>query len=169
MKRVVLNALLALVLMILQTGVSSSFGLESVCHFTVIAAVLSGALSLPMISSTVSILLLGVVCDMWLSGVSGLTPLLLMIVYLGVRAAMLPFRSERVLAVMVYGILASIAYDALCALAYGVFYRSMTFFSIFGRVFWCDALWAAIWTPLVMWMVMFLDRVTSRKRKSGLS
>ena len=92
MKRVVLNALLALVLMILQTGVSSSFGLESVCHFTVIAAVLSGALSLPMISSTVSILLLGVVCDMWMSGVSGLTPLLLMIVYLGVRAAMLPFR-----------------------------------------------------------------------------
>ena len=68
MKRVVINALLAFILMLIQTSVASSFGLLSVCQFGILASVVSSALAFPTMSTSISMLLLGLAFDLWVSG-----------------------------------------------------------------------------------------------------
>ena len=169
MKRVILNVLCAFVLMLVQANVDSAFGVQMMCQFVVIAALLTGALSMPMMSSTLSILVLAIVGDFFVSGPIGLYAFCLMVTFGISRALLSRFRSERVFALMIWACLLCILFESLQATLYSLYYMSPRFWGIFGKTFWKDAIVTTIMTPLVMWIVLRLERLTSRRRTSGLN
>ena len=82
---------------------------------------------------------------------------------------MLRFRSERVVAMMIFAAIASAFFELLLAAGYGVVYRQTVYLMLFLRRFWLDAILSALFLPLVMFVVQMLDRLFSSHRKTGLT
>lgn len=169
MKRVIINAICALVLMLIQTNVGSAFGMNVVCEFFVIAAVISGATSMPMISSCLSMLALALLMDFFVSGPIGLYAFACMSVFAISRALLNRFRSERLISVMFWASLICIVFEAIQAALYSLYYFDTQYWKIYGNIFWIDALLTALMTPFVMWIEHLLERLFSRRHSNGLN
>ncbi len=169
MKRVVINAVCAMLLMIIQSNVDSAFGIDYVCQFVVIAAVLTGAGAMPMISSCVSMLILACVVDFFVSGPIGLYAFICMVVFGISRALLTRFRSERLIAVMFWGCLLCVLFESLLAVVYSLYYWNGQFWHIFARSVWVDAILTALFTPVLMWIEHLVERILSRRHASGLN
>ncbi len=169
MRIVIINALCALLLMIAQSNFNASFGIDAMCQFGVIGMVLCCGLVMPSIASMVSMVVLGFACDLWASGPTGLYALVFSLVFIIFRAIMLRFRSERVVAMMIFAAIASAFFELLLAAGYGVVYRQTVYLMLFLRRFWLDAILSALFLPLVMFVVQLLDRLFSSHRKTGLT
>ena len=169
MKRVVINALLAFILMLIQTSVASSFGLLSVCQFGILASVVSSALAFPTMSTSISMLLLGLAFDLWVSGPPFLYAFLFVIAHLVSSAIIGKVRTERPVFVILYATMASAFFDLLQCVAYSLFYREGYYWDMFPRVVFVDAIWAAVWAVPYMWGVLALDRVIVKRRAGRLS
>ena len=169
MKRVILNALCAFILMLIQTNVSSAFGIQMVCQFCAIAALLTGALSMPMMSSAISILVLAVICDLFVSGPIGIYAFCLMVTFGIARALLSRFRYERVFALMIWSCILCILFESLQATLYSLYYLSTQYWVIFAQFFWKDAIATTIATPVVMWLILRLERLMSRRHTTGLT
>ena len=169
MKRVILNVICAFVLMLIQSNVDAAFGLQLVCQFGVIAALLTGALSLPMVSSSISIFCLAILCDMFVSGPVGLYAFALMVTFGVARALLSRFRSERVFALMLWACLLCVLFDLIQTALYSVYYFNPKYWTLFVKLGWKDALATTIMTPVMLWSVLRLERLFSRRRTPGLS
>ena len=181
MKRVVINALLAFILMLIQTSVASSFGLLSVCQFGILASVVSSALAFPTMSTSISMLLLGLAFefvvrnslrfefDLWVSGPPFLYAFLFVIAHLVASAIIGKIRTERPVFVILYATMASAFFDLLQCVAYSLFYREGYYWDMFPRVVFVDAIWAAVWAAPYMWGVLALDRIIVKRRAGRLS
>ena len=169
MRIVIINALCALLLMIAQSNFNASFGVEAMCQFGVIGMVLCCGLVMSPIASMVSMVLLAFVCDLWASGPTGLYALVFSLVFILFRAIMARFRTERVIAMMIFAAIAAALFEFLLAAGYGVFYRQTVYLMLFLRRFWLDAILTALFLPLVMVIVQLLDRLFSSHRKTGLT
>ena len=167
MKRVIIHAVLALVLMIVQANVHSAFGIQLTCHYGVIAAVLSGVFTLPLTSSALSLLILATICDLFASGPLGLFAFACMLVFAVSRAFMHRFRTERFVFVMLWGCIMSIVLDAVLGILYSAYYRNAQFLTIFVQIFWKNALITGLMTPVVMWISQQLDRLFTPRRNNG--
>ena len=164
MKRVVIYAVLALILMAVQANVHSAFGVQTVCHFGIIAAVVSGAFSFPLISSAIAMSLLAMTCDLFVSSPLGLYAFVFMVVFSISRALLFRFRSERLIFVLMWICIMGIAFDALLAAAYSAYYRDTVFFSIFLSFFWKNALVTTILSPVIIRFAHWWDRILTPKR-----
>ena len=169
MKRVVINALCVMIWMLIQSNFDSAFGVEIMVQFGIIGIILACGMAMPVVPATISVLVFGLFCDIWVSGPTGLYALLLSIVYVCVYLVMTRLRSDRVITMMVYAALSCIVFEAMLATAYGIIYRTWVFWSIFKSHFIWDALATAIFTPLLMFLVRALESLIGRRRTSGLS
>lgn len=169
MKGVFYYITVGFVLMLLQSGVASAFGVESVCAFGVLVGVLLAVLGMPRIPSILGALVLAVLCDFYASGVPGAYALCQMVVFQAVYCLMNRVRPQRTVSIAIFAAVACIGFDALCAVFYSVYYASAVYWRIFLRIFWKDALWTAAWTPILMWGFMGIGRMISARRKSGLT
>ncbi len=79
------------------------------------------------------------------------------------------FRTERVIAMMIFAAIAAALFEFLLAAGYGVFYQQTVYLMLFLRRFWLDAILTALFLPLVMVIVQLLDRLFSSHRKTGLT
>ncbi len=168
MKRAILNVACALLFLLIQTNINSAFGIEAICQFGIIAAVLSGGFSMPMISSTISILILGLICDLNGIGPLGLYTFSFMVVFGITRAIMTRLKSERVISLMIWSLLLCILFEFLQATLYSLFYQDTIFGGLFIRKFWLDALLTSLFTPVMMWFEHLLERIFTRRKASGL-
>lgn len=169
MKRVVINALLAFLLMLLQTGVSASFGVVSLCHFGILAALVSASLAFPTISSTISMLVLGFLFDLWVSGPTSLYALLFVVTTLIIRGVVGKFRTERLVLIVLYAAVASAFFDFVQCLAYSLYYRDSLYWHVLSQVILGDMGWTALFAAPYMWAVLLLDRVIAKRRTGRLS
>ena len=169
MKRAALNAFLAFAFLLLQSNIAAAYGFSAVCHFAVIAITLSGVCAMPMISSSVALLLLAFVCDALSSGPTGLCALLLVLISMLCRAFMSRFRSERLIFVIVCTAVSSALFDALTALFCALYYQNTVFGSLFLSLGWKNALLTAIASVPFLLILQQLDKWTDKRRKSELS
>lgn len=169
MKRVVINALVAFFLMFIQTSISSSFGLLSVCQFGILASVVSSTLSFPTISTSLSMLLLGLAFDLWVSGPPFLYAFLFILVHLVTSAIISKFRTGHPVFVILYAVLASAFFDFVQCVAYSLFYRVSFYWDMLPRVAVVDAILTGIWAAPYMWGVLALDRFIVKRRAGRLS
>lgn len=167
MKRLIITTLMALVLMCVQANVDSAFGLDFVCHFGMIAAVFLGVSAVPMMSSSIAMLILALVCDLCVSGPIALFALATMIVFAISRAFLFRFRTERMVAVMMGGALVSIAFDSLLAVLYSIYFQSTVYLSIFIHVFWKNAIVSFVMTPIFIGLVQAVEKLTTARRRTG--
>ena len=169
MKRVIINAVSAFLLMIVQSNVDSAYGIQAMAHFGIIAAVLTGMTSMPLMASAISMLILALLCDVFMSGPIGIAAFVFMVVFGIGRAVVARFKSERVVAVMVFCAAMSILFEFLLALVYCAYYQEFVFLSIFVTQFWKDFLLTALLAPAVMAINHALESVFMRHKKAGLS
>ncbi len=169
MKRVVINAVTAFLLMLVQSNVDSAFGIQAMAQFGIIAAVLTGMTSMPMVSSAISMLIFALLCDVFTSGPIGLAAFVFMLVFGIGRAIVARFKSERVIAVMIFCATMTILFEFLLAIVYCAYYREFVFLSIFVSQFWNDVLLTALLTPAVMTINHALESIFVRRKKASLS
>ena len=169
MKGVIINAVCAFVMMLVQSNFHSAFGVTVMAHFTIIAVILSCALAMPPAASGISILILGIICDLMVSGPAGLYPLLLSIIYVGVYLVMTKLRSERVMSMMIYAAVSCILFELLLCIAYCVIYQSWQYWSIFIHGFIWNALLTTCFTPIMMYLNRSLEKLFDRKKTSNIS
>ncbi len=169
MKRVIINAICAFFLMFIQTNVDAAFGIQAMAQFGVIAAVLTGMCSMSMMPSAISMLLLAVLCDLFASGPVGLYAIAFMLMFGCSRALIHRFRSERVIAVMIFSVIMTVFFELLLALLYCAYYRSSAYLSIFVHIFLIDILLTALLAPGVMWLNGLLETLFSGRKKNGLT
>lgn len=166
MKRVLINALTTILLMIVQTNVTSAFGMDVMCQFGVIAIVLAAATSMPAISSAIALLCVGLFCDVWGSGPVGLYAMAFMFTFAIAWAFMHRMKTERVIALMVCSALTCALFEGLLAAVYSIYYMESRFLAMFLRYFWIDALVTAILTSPVMWVTHMIEKLFIRRRAS---
>lgn len=169
MKRVVVNALCVMVWMLIQSNFDSAFGVEVMVQFGIIGVILACSMAMPVVPATVSVLVIGLFCDLWASGPAGLYALCLSLIYVGVYLIMTRLRSDRVISLMIYSALSCIMFEALLSTGYCLVYRTWVYWSIFKSHFIWDALATALFTPLIMVLVRSIETLVSRRRTSGLS
>ena len=169
MKRVIINTICAIAMMLIQSNFHSAFGIEIMVHFTLIAAVLCCAMAMPPFAGSISVLILGLICDMMVSGPAGFYALILSIVYVLMYLVMSRLRSDRIITMMLYTAIASILFDLLLTAGYCLIYRSWMYWTIFVRHFYLNALLTAVFAPIMMYLVRFLEKVFTRRKTSGLS
>ena len=169
MKRVIINAICAFVMMLIQSNFNSAFGVELMAHFALIAAVLCCVLAMPVTSSAISILILGIVCDLMVSGPPGFYALTLSIVFVITYLLMKRLRSDRIISLMLYTAIAAIIFELLLTSGYCLIYRNWLYASIFVRHFLWNALLTAGFTPIMMYLVRFLEHLFNRRKTSGLN
>lgn len=169
MKRVVINAVSAFLLMIIQSNVDSAFGIQAMVQFGIIAAVLTGMTSMPMMASTISMLIFALLCDMFTSGPVGIAAFVFMLVFGIGRAVVARFKSERVIAVMIFCAVMTIIFEFLLSIVYCAYYRDFVFLSIFLSQFWKDFILTAFLTPAVMTINRALESIFMRRKKAGLN
>ena len=169
MKRVIINTICAIVMMLIQSNFNSAFGIEIMAHFTLIAAVLICAMAMPVFAGSISILILGLICDLMVSGPAGFYALTLSIVYVGMYLVMSRLRSDRIITMMLYTAIARILFDLLLTTGYCLIYRNGMYWTIFVRHFYLNAFLTAVFTPIMMYLVRFIEKVFTRRKTSGLS
>lgn len=169
MKRVIINASCALLLMLMQTNVDAAFGIQAMAQFGIIAAVLSGMTSMNMLPSAVSMLILALICDSFASGPIGLYAIAFMLVFGFSRVVINRFKSERIIAVMIFSAIMTLFFELLLALLYSAYYMDTVYHTIFLRVFWKDIILTALFSPCMLWLNLAFDVLFSRRRKKGLT
>ena len=168
MKRVIINALAAILLMLVQTNVTFAFGLDVLCQFGVIAVVLGAATAMPVIPSAIAMLCIALFCDIWSSGPVGLYAMAFMGCFAVAWAFIGRMKTERVIALMICSAIICIVFEVLLAAIYSLYYLDTHFLLVFLHQFWANALLTALMTPLVMWMTHFIEKLFIR-RKSAIS
>ncbi|MBR4986432.1 MAG: hypothetical protein IKY83_11920 [Proteobacteria bacterium] len=169
MKRVIINVVIAFICMLIQSNVSSAFGLDIVCQYGVIAIILSAATSMSLVSSSVSMLIFALLCDIFASGPIGVYAFCLMVVFAVSHALMFRFRSERLVALMIWSAVMSVLFELLLAGVYAGIFWNRHYFFIFIDHFWKDMIATALMTPAVMALEHLAEKVFSRKKTSSLS
>lgn len=169
MKRAALNAFLAFVCLLLQSNIAAAYGFSAVCHFAIIAITVAGVCAMPMVSSSVAILILAFICDALSSGPTGLCALLLVLLSMLSRAFMSKFRSERLIFVVVCSAVSSALFDALTALSCALYYQNTVFGALFLSLGWKNALLTALASIPFLLFLQQLDKWTDKRRKSELS
>ena len=169
MKRVVINALCVIIWMLIQSNFDSAFGVEVMVQFGIIGVIMASSMAMPVVPATVSVLVFGLFCDLWVSGPAGLYALLLSVVYVCVYLIMTKMRSDRVISQMIYAALSCIVFEALLATGYSIIYRTWGYWSIFKAHFIWDAIATSLFTPAFMGMIRLIESLVSRRRTSGLS
>ena len=169
MKSVIINAACAFVMMLVQSNFHSAFGTTVMAHFTIIAVILACALAMPPAAAGISILILGIICDLMVSGPAGLYPLLLSITYVVVYLIMTRLRSERVLTMMIYVAVSCVLFELLLCIAYCIIYHSWQYWTIFVHSFLWNALLTTAFTPAVMYLNRSLEKLFDRKKTSNIS
>lgn len=166
MKRVIISAVCAFILVLIQTNFDSAFGFSVTIQFPVICAILACTLALPVVPASISVLCLGLVCDLMSSGPQGIYALSLGIVYVIAFVILNRLRTERVISLMFYVALGCILFDALQATGYSAVYRSLQYWRIFAHHFVWDALITALFTPIMMYLVRILESFLDRKHSA---
>lgn len=164
MKRVIINAMTAIILMLGQTNVTSAFGWDILCQFGVIAMVLASATAMPMIPSAVAMLCIALFCDIWSSGPVGLYAMAVMICFALAWGIIGRLKTERVIALMICSAVMSSLFEAILAAVYSIYYLDTHFLAVFGHQFWINALVTACMTPLVMGITHFVEKLFIRRK-----
>ena len=99
----------------------------------------------------------------------GLAAFVFMLVFGIGRAIVARFKSERVIAVMIFCAAMTILFEFLLAIVYCAYYREFVFLSIFVSQFWNDVLLTALLTPAVMTINHALESIFVRRKKASLS
>ena len=169
MKRVIINAICAFILMLVQANFDAAFGIQALAQFGIIAAVLTGMTSMSMRASSISMLLLALLCDIFSSGPVGIYAIAFMLVFGLSRAILFRFHSERIIAVMIACAVMSALFEFLLALLYCAYYWDSAFLTVFVHVFWKDLILTAIFAPVVMWLCNILETALIRHKKNSLT
>lgn len=168
MKRVIINALTAILLMLAQTNVTSAFGWDVLCQFGVIAIVLAAATTMPAMPTAVAMLCVAFFCDVWSSGPVGLYAMAFMASFAVAWAFIGRTKTERVIALMVCSALVCMLFEGILAVIYSIYYWDTHFLSVFLHQSWMNALMTACLTPLVMWAMHGIEKLFIR-RKTAIS
>lgn len=168
MKRVIINVVTAFICMLIQMNITSAFGIDTLCQYGVIAIILSAATSMNLVTSSVATLIFALLCDIFVSGPIGIYAFCLMLVFGITHALLSRFRSERMIALMIWAAVMTTAFELLLACAYAGVYKDFHYFMIFVNHFWKDLILTVLMTPAVMYLNQLAEKIFTHRKTSSL-
>ena len=169
MPNVLFNALCAILLITMQTNVMAAFGIGEWFQFGVIAACLAASFDMPIVPATLSILVIALFADFNAAGPPGIYAFTLICTFLILRAAVARFKPQRLVVIMLYAALASIAFEAGLAGFYRLYYGNISTLPLLIQKAPIHAIATALALPIVASGIKNLTQWWQRRRQSELS